>query len=74
MHSPRLLQDLSVLAEMSVQVPRAQKSLAGNAGVEAKRLKTRKPLSEVLEFWGQKGVVETISRAQWVQADGVYRK
>jgi twinkle protein len=32
-----------------------------------------KDLNEVLEDWGQKGVVETISRAQWIRVDGVYR-
>ena len=32
-----------------------------------------KDLGEVLQFWGQKGVVETINRAQWLQVDGVYR-
>jgi twinkle protein len=32
-----------------------------------------KDLNEVLEDWGQKGVVETISRAQWLRVDGVYR-
>lgn len=32
-----------------------------------------KDLNEVLEDYGQKGVVETISRAQWLKVDGVYR-
>lgn len=32
-----------------------------------------KDLNEVLEDYGPKGVVETLSRAQWVAADGVYR-
>jgi twinkle protein len=32
-----------------------------------------KDLNEVLEDWGSKGVVETISRAQWIRVDGVYR-
>ncbi len=32
-----------------------------------------KDLNEVLEDWGAKGVVETVNRAQWVRAEGVYR-
>ena len=32
-----------------------------------------KDLNEVLEDYGHKGVVETISRAEWMQVDGVYR-
>lgn len=32
-----------------------------------------KDLNEVLKDWGQKGVVETISKAQWAKVDGVYR-
>lgn len=32
-----------------------------------------KDLNEVLEDWGAKGVVETVSRAQWLRVDGVYR-
>lgn len=32
-----------------------------------------KDLGEVLEDYGVKGVVETINRARWVRADGVYR-
>lgn len=32
-----------------------------------------KDLNEVLEDYGQKGVVETIARAQWLRVDGVYR-
>jgi twinkle protein len=32
-----------------------------------------KDLNEVLQFYGAKGVVETINRAQWLQVDGVYR-
>lgn len=32
-----------------------------------------KDLNEVLEDYGLKGVVETISRAQWLKVDGVYR-
>ena len=32
-----------------------------------------KDLNEVLIEWGHKGIVETISKAQWAQLDGVYR-
>jgi twinkle protein len=37
--------------------------------------KTRrlKDLNEVLVHYGQKGVVETINRAQWIKVDGIYR-
>ena len=32
-----------------------------------------KDLNEVLQEYGQKGVVETLTRAQWLKVDGVYR-
>lgn len=32
-----------------------------------------KDLNEVLQFYGAKGLVETINRAQWLRVDGVYR-
>ena len=32
-----------------------------------------KDLNEVLQRYGPKGVVETISRAQWIKVDGVYQ-
>jgi twinkle protein len=32
-----------------------------------------KDLNEVLQFYGSKGLVETIHRAQWLRVDGVYR-
>ncbi len=31
-----------------------------------------KDLNEVLQFYGQAGIVETINRAAWIQVDGVY--
>lgn len=35
--------------------------------------KRLKDLNEVLMAYGERGVVETISRAQWIKVDGVYR-
>lgn len=32
-----------------------------------------KDLNEVLQFYGAKGLVETVNRAQWLRVDGVYR-
>jgi twinkle protein len=32
-----------------------------------------KDLNEALEDWGQKGVVQTVTKAQWLKIDGVYR-
>lgn len=32
-----------------------------------------KDLGEVLQFYGAKGLVETVTRAQWLRVDGVYR-
>jgi twinkle protein len=32
-----------------------------------------KDLNEVLQFYGSKGLVETVNRAQWLRVDGVYR-
>lgn len=63
-----LLQDLSVLLGRYrckfLTYPKARKD----------RGRERcKDLNEVLEDWGAKGVVETVGRAQWVRADGVYR-
>ena len=66
-----LLQDLSVLLGRFrckfltyPKAPRDQRDRLGRHRC--------KDLNEVLQFYGQKGVVETISRAQWIQVDGVY--
>jgi twinkle protein len=32
-----------------------------------------KDLNEVLEDWGAKGVVQTVTKAQWLKVEGVYR-
>lgn len=40
---------------------------------EARGRERLKDLNEVLEDYGQKGVVETIARAQWLKVDGVYK-
>lgn len=65
-----LMQDLSVLLGRFrckfVTYPRAKDP--AHRGRE--RLKD---LNEVLEDYGQKGVVETLHRAQWLKVDGVYR-
>jgi twinkle protein len=63
-----LLQDLSILLGRYrckfLTYPKARKD----------RGRERcKDLNEVLEDWGAKGVVETVGRAQWVRAEGVYR-
>lgn len=66
-----LLQDLSVLLMRArckyLVYPKAPPAMQAHLG------RPRcKDLNEVLEFWGAKGVVETIGRAKWVQAEGVY--
>lgn len=67
-----LLQDLSVLLGRSrckfLIYPKAPADVRERLGRER-----CKDLNEVLEFYGAKGVVETVGRAQWVKADGVYR-
>lgn len=40
---------------------------------EARGRERLKDLNEVLQDYGQKGVVETLNRAQWIKVDGVYR-
>jgi len=64
-----LLQDLSVLLGRArckfLTYPKARKPRGDRERC--------KDLNEVLEDYGQKGVVETLSRAQWVRVDGVYR-
>lgn len=67
-----LLQDLSVLLGRYrckfLVYPKAPE-------VERERLgRSRcKDLNEVLQFYGLRGVVETLSRADWLRVDGVYR-
>jgi twinkle protein len=39
----------------------------------SKREQRCKDLNEVLQEWGEKGVVETICKASWAKLDGVYR-
>lgn len=67
-----LLQDLSVLLGRArckfLTYPKAPASAHERLGRER-----CKDLNEVLEFYGQKGVVETVGRAQWIAMDGVYR-
>lgn len=66
-----LLQDLSLLLGRFrckfltyPKAPRAAQERLGRSRC--------KDLGEVLEFYGHKGVVETISRAQWLRVDGVF--
>jgi twinkle protein len=65
-----LLQDLSVLLGRFrckfLTYPKVP------AGVDLGRPRL-KDLNEVLQHYGQKGVVETINRATWIRVDGVYR-
>lgn len=67
-----LLQDLSVLLGRFrckfVTYPKGRK-IRGHADAPRERCKD---LNEVLEDYGVKGVVETITRAKWIQVDGVY--
>jgi Replicative DNA helicase len=66
-----LLQDLSVQLMRArckyLTYPRLPKPMQDRLGRER-----CKDLNEVLQFYGSKGVVETINRAQWLQVDGVY--
>lgn len=65
-----LLQDLSVLLGRFrckfLTYPRARDP-------EARGRERLKDLNEVLQDYGQKGVVETVTRAQWIRVEGVYR-
>lgn len=67
-----LLQDLSILLMRArckfLVYPRAPKEAQAALGRER-----CKDLNEVLKFYGQKGVVETVSRAKWIRVDGVYQ-
>lgn len=67
-----MLQDLSVLLLRSrckfLTYPKAPREHRERLGRER-----CKDLNEVLEFYGQKGVVETIQRASWIKVDGVYQ-
>lgn len=67
-----LLQDLSVQLMRArckfltyPRLPRDQQQALGRERC--------KDLNEVLQFYGSKGVVETVGRAQWLRVDGVYR-
>lgn len=66
-----LLQDLSVLLGrfrckflIYPKAPREHRERLGRPRC--------KDLNEVLQFYGQAGVVETINRAAWIKVDGVY--
>lgn len=65
-----LLQDLSVLLGRFrckfLTYPKARDP-------EARGRERLKDLNEVLQDYGAKGVVETVSRAQWLKVEGVYR-
>lgn len=67
-----LLQDLSILLGRFrckfVTYPRAPQAEQERLGRER-----CKDLNEVLQFYGSKGVVETVNRAAWIRVDGVYR-
>lgn len=65
-----LMQDLSVLfGRYRCKFLTYPKSPA-KAGLGRERCKD---LNEVLQFYGTKGLVETINRAEWLRVDGVYR-
>lgn len=67
-----LMQDLSILLGRArckfLTYPKAPAHAQERLGRER-----CKDLNEVLEFYGAKGVGETINRAQWLRVDGVYR-
>jgi twinkle protein len=67
-----LMQDLSVLLGRYrckyLTYPKAPKDAQAALGRER-----CKDLNEVLQFYGAKGLVETVARAQWLRVDGVYR-
>lgn len=67
-----LLQDLALLLGRSrckfLTYPKAP--VSARADLERDRCKD---LGEVLQFYGHKGVVETINRAAWIKVSGVYR-
>lgn len=66
----------ALLQDLSVQLGRYRcKFLTYPKARDAERLgRPRcKDLNEVLVDYGQKGVVETLTRAQWLKVDGVFR-
>lgn len=67
-----LLQDLSILLGRYrckfLVYPKAPKGQVDKLGRDR-----CKDLNEVLQFYGAKGLVETINRAEWLRVDGVYR-
>lgn len=67
-----LMHDLSVLLGRYrckfLTYPKAPKAAHADLGRER-----CKDLNEVLQFYGPKGLAETVSRAQWLKVEGVYR-
>lgn len=67
-----LLQDLSILLGRYrckfVTYPKAPRDAQ-----EALGRARCKDLNEVLQFYGQRGVTETIAKAEWLRVDGVYK-
>lgn len=64
---------MNLLHDLSVRLGKARcKFLTYPKHPENRDLRL-KDLNEVLQWYGPKGVVETINRAQWMSIDGVYR-
>jgi twinkle protein len=64
----------ALLQDLSIQLGRARCKYLTYPKSKADRGRDRcKDLNEVLQDYGAKGVIETINRAQWIKADGVYR-
>jgi twinkle protein len=64
----------ALLQDLSVQLGRARCRFVVYPKSAKDRGRDRcKDLNEVLEDYGVKGVEQTIAKAQWIKADGVYR-
>jgi twinkle protein len=64
----------ALLQDLSIQLGRARCKYLTYPLSRADRGRERcKDLNEVLQDYGVKGVAQTIDRAQWIRADGVYR-
>jgi twinkle protein len=66
-----LLHDLATLL-MPARCKFIRYPLAPPAAIAELGRDRLKDLNEVLQFYGQKGVVETINRAEWFEVDGVF--
>ncbi|CAB4122709.1 Archaeal primase DnaG/twinkle, TOPRIM domain [uncultured Caudovirales phage] len=63
----------NLLHDLSVRIGRARCKFVTYPKSKADPLRRCKDLNEVLLDWGERGVIQTINRAQWLKVDGVFR-